>query len=110
MAIKPLKKMSGSVTASRKAIQTSTSCFEHTKRLNQLQERLDAVRLCCELDNDTISAHVYDLCAELGGQRGNRVKMLVLLPERLRWGKRDICGCLWVYPPFKIVREDSLLL
>ena len=82
--------------------------LQQAKRLEERQERLDALRLPAHLHNNAVLAHVHDLPAKLLRERLDRLQVVALQPEGLARGERR--RGLGLRGVLEVLREDGLAL
>ena len=88
--------------------RTGPRRLEHAKRLEEREERLDALRLAAHLHDHAVLAHVDDTPPELRREHLHRVQVVALEPERLARGERR--RGLGLRGVLEVLREGGLAL
>ena len=81
--------------------------LEHAKRLEEREERLDALRLAAHLHDDAVLAHVDNAAAELCAEHLDRLQVIALEAERLARRQRRR-GLLALGGVLELLRERGL--
>ena len=105
--VKPLSMHSSQINIQTMQL-TSPRRLQQAKRLEERQERLDALRLPAHLHNNAVLAHVHDLPAKLLRERFDRLQVVALQPEGLARGERR--RGLGLRGVLEVLREDGLAL